>query len=63
VPKDVWEFEVGGYQVLHKWLKDRKDRVLSYDEMKHYQKIVVALQETMRLMEEIETTIPSWPIE
>jgi predicted helicase len=63
VPKDVWEFEVGGYQVLHKWLKDRKDRVLSYDEMKHYQKIIVALQETMRLMEEIDETIPAWPIE
>jgi predicted helicase len=63
VPKDVWEFEVGGYQVLHKWLKDRKDRVLSYDEMKHYQKIVVALQETMRLMDEIEAAIPGWPIE
>jgi predicted helicase len=63
VPKDVWEFEVGGYQVLHKWLKDRKDRVLSYDEMEHYQKIIVALQETMRLMEEIDETIPAWPIE
>jgi hypothetical protein len=37
--------------------------VLSYDEMKHYQKIVVALQETMRLMDEIEAAIPGWPIE
>jgi predicted helicase len=63
VPKDVWEFEVGGYQVLHKWLKDRKDRVLSYDEMEHYQKIVVALQETMRLMDEIDGAIPQWSIE
>jgi len=58
VPREVWQFEVGGYQVLHKWLKDRKGRVLSYDELEHYQKIVVALQETIRLMDEIEAAIP-----
>jgi predicted helicase len=63
VPEDVWEFEVGGYQVLHKWLKDRKGRVLSYDELRHYQQIVVALQETMRVMERIDDVIPGWPVE
>jgi hypothetical protein len=63
VSKDVWEFEVGGYQVLHKWLKDRKGRVLSYDDLEHYQKIVVALKETIRLMDEIDETIPRWPID
>jgi predicted helicase len=63
VPRDVWEFQVGGYQVLHKWLKDRKGRKLSYDDLEHYQKVVVALKETMRLMEEIDETIPQWPIE
>jgi predicted helicase len=63
VPKDVWEFQVGGYQVLHKWLKDRKGRGLSYEEKVHWQKVVVALKETMRLMEEIDATIPQWPIE
>ena len=59
----VWEFQIGGYQVLHKWLKDRKDRKLTFDDLFHYQKIVVALKETMRLMEEIDGLIPSWPIE
>ena len=63
VPPQVWEFQVGGYQVLHKWLKDRRGRTLSFDELEHYQKIVVALQETMRLMQEIDETIPQWPIE
>lgn len=63
VPKKVWEFQVGGYQVLHKWLKDRKGRKLTYDDLDHYQKIVVALRETMRLMEEIDETILQWPIE
>jgi predicted helicase len=63
VPEDVWEFQVGGYQVLDKWLKDRRGRVLSYDDLEHYQRIVVALKETIRLMDEIDQAIPSWPIE
>ena len=63
VKPDVWGFHIGGYQVLHKWLTDRKGRKLSFDDLLHYQKIVVALKETMRLMEEIDELIPSWPIE
>ena len=62
LPK-VWEYQIGGYQVCHKWLKDRKGRKLSFDDLFHYQKIVVALKETMRLMDEIDELIPSWPIE
>jgi len=63
VPKAVWEFHVGGYQVCEKWLKDRKDRKLTYQEIQHYQKTVVALNETIRLMTEIDAAIPHWPIE
>ncbi len=63
VREEVWEFRVGGYQVLDKWLKDRKGRTLSYDDIRHYQKIVVALSETRRLMAEIDGIIPGWPIE
>jgi len=63
VERDVWEFHIGGYQVLEKWLKDRKGRTLSYDDVSHYGKIVVALKETIRLMREIDAIIPSWPIE
>jgi hypothetical protein len=62
VPPEVWNFQVGGYQVCEKWLKDRKGRVLSYDDRVHYQKIVVALQETIRLMAAIDQAIPSWPL-
>jgi hypothetical protein len=62
VPKSVWEFQIGGYQVCEKWLKDRKGRKLSYDDIEHYQKIVVALNETIRLMDEIDALIPKWPI-
>jgi len=62
VPKAVWKFHIGGYQVCEKWLKDRKGRKLSYDDTQHYQKIVVSLKETIRLMTEIDELIPSWPI-
>jgi hypothetical protein len=63
VTPEVWDFHIGGYQVCEKWLKDRRGRELSYDDTNHYQKIVVALKETIRLMQEIDATIPQWPIE
>jgi predicted helicase len=54
VPEVVWNFYIGGYQPAQKWLKDRKDRELSYEDILHYQKIIVALSETNRLMKEID---------
>ena len=54
VPQVVWEFYIGGYQPAQKWLKDRKDRKLEFDDILHYQKIIVALSETDRLMKEID---------
>ena len=62
VPEDVWNFYIGGYQVCEKWLKDRRGRNLDYGDFQHYQKIVVALKETIRLMEEIDGLIPEWPL-
>jgi predicted helicase len=64
VPEHVWAFHVGGYQVCEKWLKDRKGRILSNDDIAHYYKIVVALNETIRLMREIDEVINQhggWP--
>jgi predicted helicase len=63
VPENVWEFKVGGYQVCEKWLKDRKGRSLSSEDINHYQRVVVALKETIRLMKEIDKVIPAWPVE
>jgi REP element-mobilizing transposase RayT len=66
VPPEVWEFHIGGYQVCEKWLKDRKGRQLSYDDLTHYQHIVSALAETIRIMAEIDKTINThgaWPIQ
>ena len=65
ISPQVWALHIGGYQVLRKWLKDRRKRQLSFDDLLHYQKIVVALQETMRLMAEIDSIIDAhggWPI-
>jgi len=53
VPQTAWEFYIGGYQPAQKWLKDRKERTLEFDDILHYQKIIVALAETDRLMNEI----------
>ena len=50
----LWNFYIGGYQPAQKWLKDRKDRKLEFDDILHYQKIIVALSETDRLMKEID---------
>ena len=64
VPEQVWDFHIGGYQVCHKWLKDRKDRTLSDDDIAHYQEIVVTLNETIRIMAEIDGVIEArggWP--
>ena len=55
VPEVAWNFYIGGYQPAQKWLKDRKERELSYEDIRHYQKIIVALTETDRLMKEIDT--------
>ena len=54
VPETAWNFYVGGYQPAQKWLKDRKGRTLTSDDIMHYKAIVAALVETQRLMDEIE---------
>ena len=54
VPQAVWNFYIGGYQPAQKWLKDRKGRALSFDDIMYYQKIIVALTETDRIMKEID---------
>ncbi|MEA1928313.1 MAG: type ISP restriction/modification enzyme, partial [Candidatus Auribacterota bacterium] len=54
IPLLAWEFYIGGYQPAQKWLKDRRGRKLSFEDIRHYQKIIVALTETDRLMKEID---------
>lgn len=57
VPEIAWNFHIGGYQPAQKWLKDRRERVLSWDDIGHYQKIVKILIETDRIMGEIDLPI------
>ena len=54
VPLVAWEFYIGGYQPAQKWLKDRQGRTLEFDDIRHYQKMIVALTETDRIMQEID---------
>lgn len=73
VKKDVWNFQIGGYQVCKKWLKDRQakggknphsGRVLTENDIEHFQKIVTTISETIRIMTEIDKAIENhgnWP--
>lgn len=54
VPEAAWSFYIGGYQPAQKWLKDRKDRALTADDIRHYQRIIVALTETGKVMQDID---------
>jgi hypothetical protein len=63
LPSKVWSFKVGGYQVCEKWLKDRRGRQLSSGEIDHYQRVIVSLKETIKLINEIDKTILEWPIQ
>lgn len=57
IAPEVWEFRVGGYQPMDKWLKDRRGRELSFGDIAHYRRIAHALQETIALMAEVDAAI------
>jgi predicted helicase len=54
VPELAWNFYIGGYQPAQKWLKDRKNRTLTFDDISHYRKIIAILIETHKLMLELD---------
>ena len=54
VDKEVWEYQIGGYQVCHKWLKDRKGRRLLTEDVIHYCKVVTALKKTIEIQKSID---------
>jgi hypothetical protein len=54
VPKEAWDFYIGGYQPAQKWLKDRKGKTLTYEDVVHYQKIIKVLTETKKVMKKID---------
>jgi predicted helicase len=58
IDKEIWEYQIGGYQVMSKWLKDRKNRKLSMEDIQHYIKIARALQLTIEYQEIIDDLYP-----
>jgi predicted helicase len=54
ITKDIWEYQIGGYQVMAKWLKNRKGRQLLLDDIKHYCKIATAIKETTSIQKKID---------
>jgi predicted helicase len=65
VPAEVWACYIGGYQVCQKWLKDRKGRALALADLRDYQRIISALNETLTLMQHIDAAIDEhggWPL-
>lgn len=59
IDNDVWEYQIGGYQVLLKWLKDRKGQNLSLNDIKHYCKVATALERTIEIQGDIDRLYPS----
>ena len=65
VESDTWAFAIGGYRPAEKWLKDRKHRILSFNDIAHYRRICAALAETLSTMRQVDQTIEThggWPI-
>jgi len=54
IPSEVWNFHIGGYQVLDKWLKSRKDRKLGSKDIEHFLQIVEIIRQTIEIMEKID---------
>ena len=57
----MWEYQIGGYQVCHKWLKDRKGRVLSLEDIKKILNccnVVTAINKTIQIQKKIEVVYP-----
>ena len=65
VSPDTWAFAIGGYRPAEKWLKDRKGRLLSFDDIAHYRRVCAALAETPRIMARVDQAIDArggWPL-
>jgi len=58
VPPECWEYRIGGYRVLEKWLKDRKERTLAIDDIQTYCRIVTAIGKTIGIQQEIDELYP-----
>ncbi|HEY3320358.1 MAG TPA: type ISP restriction/modification enzyme [Planctomycetota bacterium] len=62
VRPEIWNYHVGGYRVCERWLKDRQGRMLTYDDLTVFQKIVSAISRTLQVIDGIEAVLPGWPL-
>jgi hypothetical protein len=62
LPQNIFDMTIGGYKICDKWLRERKGKVLTFDEISVFQKVVVALKGTIEIMSEIDTLIEKWPL-
>ena len=65
IPRWVWDYDLGGYQPAQKWLKDRRGRALTPEDIEHYKRIIGAITETIRIQKEIDEVIEAhggWPL-
>ena len=60
IPENVYNFYIGGYQVLNKYLKDRKTRTLTIDEIENVENVVKVLAFTIKQMEKIDVETNEW---
>jgi hypothetical protein len=60
VPSEIYNFYIGGYQVCHKWLKDRKDREFTDDDFEHYSQIVAIIKRTIALATTIDQVLENY---
>ena len=57
---DAWDYTIGGYRVLYKWLSDRKNRVLSFDDIRHFQRVAGILKETIEIRGKVDEYKEVW---
>jgi len=54
IPAEIWNYQIGGYQICDKWLKMRKGKKLTVDEIERFCKVVTAIYETIEIQEDID---------
>ena len=57
ISKEVWEYQIGAYQVMAKYLKERKKRELTWEEIEHYRRVAKAIEGTIEVQEEVEEVL------
>jgi len=55
ISQAVWAYQIGGYQICDKWLKDRKGRILSLDEIQTYCRIATAIEKTIEIQKSVDS--------